>query len=56
MNTTSVNSDYFVVALEPGAEHPALPTWANHQANVAELNEAELTDAERANVSKKMSN
>tara|TARA_R110002051_G_scaffold259054_1_gene318399 strand:- start:12502 stop:13296 length:795 start_codon:yes stop_codon:yes gene_type:complete len=54
MNTAKVNSDYFVVALEPGAEHPALPTWANYHANVAELNEAKLTETERANVSKKM--
>ncbi|UCX05716.1 prolyl hydroxylase family protein [Shewanella glacialimarina] len=43
MSTSSVNSDYFVVAHEPGAEHPALPTWANHQANVAKLSDAALT-------------
>jgi predicted 2-oxoglutarate/Fe(II)-dependent dioxygenase YbiX len=43
MSTSSVNSDYFVVAHEPGAEHPALPTWANHQANVAKLNDTSLT-------------
>ncbi|WP_350431533.1 2OG-Fe(II) oxygenase [Shewanella sp. H8] len=54
MNTTNVNSDYFVVAREPGAEHPALPTWANHKANIAELNDAALADAQQPSVSKKM--
>ena len=29
----------FVVAREPGAEHPALPTWANRSPNPAELDE-----------------
>lgn len=28
---------FFVVAREPGAEHPALPTWANHNPNPAGL-------------------
>lgn len=31
------NNDFFVAAYEPGAEHPALPTWANNKANVASL-------------------
>lgn len=30
---------FFVVAREPGAEHPALPTWANRVPNPAELTE-----------------
>lgn len=30
---------FYVVAHEPGAEHPALPTWANRNSNPAELAE-----------------
>jgi hypothetical protein len=37
MNKYSPNSDYFVAAYEAGAEHPALPTWASHKANIAKL-------------------
>ena len=33
----SDNTDFFVAAYEPGAEHPALPTWANSKANLAAL-------------------
>lgn len=29
--------NFYVVAEEPGAEHPALPTWASHQDNPAQL-------------------
>lgn len=32
-------SDFFVAALEPGAEHPALPAWANRQENPANLSQ-----------------
>jgi predicted 2-oxoglutarate/Fe(II)-dependent dioxygenase YbiX len=32
-------SDFYVVAKEPGAEHPALPTWANESANPVGLRE-----------------
>ena len=32
-------SDFYVVAEEPGAEHLALPTWANENANPIELDE-----------------
>lgn len=35
----SATGDFFVVAREPGAEHPALPTWANRAANPAALAE-----------------
>ncbi|NQY65365.1 MAG: oxidoreductase [Alteromonadaceae bacterium] len=34
-NDTSAN--FFVVALEPGAENPALPAWGNHEPNPAKL-------------------
>jgi hypothetical protein len=37
-------SDFYVVAEEPGAEHPALPTWANENANPIELDEDLRTD------------
>ncbi|QUM77349.1 2OG-Fe(II) oxygenase [Moritella sp. 24] len=42
MNTTSknkgpINTDFFVAAFEPGAEHPALPTWTNSKNNLAAL-------------------
>ncbi len=33
----NVASDFYIVAREPGAEHPALPTWANRSANPAAL-------------------
>ena len=31
---------FFIVAHEPGAEHPALPTWANREANPAILEDS----------------
>lgn len=31
--------NFFVAALEPGAEHPALPAWGNRKVNPANLNE-----------------
>lgn len=37
MSNETVKSDFFVVAFEPGDEHPALPTWGNRKVNVAEL-------------------
>ncbi|MBB1382796.1 oxidoreductase, partial [Shewanella sp. SR41-2] len=37
MNNTTENGQYFVAAFEPGAEHPALPTWASCNDNGAEL-------------------
>ena len=30
---TDLNTDFYVVAREPGAENPSLPTWANHSSN-----------------------
>ncbi|ALU44915.1 oxidoreductase [Pseudoalteromonas rubra] len=40
-------NDFFIVAKEPGAEHPALPTWANNVANPAKLASAEELDVEK---------
>ncbi|MGI1998711.1 oxidoreductase [Shewanella frigidimarina] len=37
MKNTTENGQYFVAAFEPGAEHPALPTWASRNDNGAEL-------------------
>jgi hypothetical protein len=34
-----MKNSFYVVTHEPGAEHPALPTWANHQDNPAKLDE-----------------
>lgn len=36
---TEIGSDFFVAALEPGAEHPALPAWGNHHENAANLSD-----------------
>lgn len=33
-------NDFYVVAKEPGVEHPALPTWANTEDNPAVLTES----------------
>jgi len=41
MSTTA--TDFHIVAREPGAEHPAIPTWASHVDNPAAI------EAERAN-------
>lgn len=35
--STNLNQGFYVVAYEPGAEHPALPTWANKSENPASL-------------------
>lgn len=40
MNTkTESVANFFVAALEPGAEHPALPAWGNRHKNAANLDE-----------------
>jgi hypothetical protein len=43
-------SDFYVVAKEPGAEHPALPTWANENANPIELEIGPRATLERVEV------
>jgi predicted 2-oxoglutarate/Fe(II)-dependent dioxygenase YbiX len=42
-----MNDTFYVVAHEPGAEHPALPTWANHNDNPAALDESYPVDSVR---------
>lgn len=43
-------SHFYVVAKEPGAEHPALPTWANADANPIELDSEHRAKVERVEV------
>ena len=47
--TTNPES-FFVVAHEPGAEHPALPTWANRDSNPIKLDESYPQTVERREV------
>lgn len=52
-NSPTEPNGFFVVAREPGAEHPALPTWANRSLNpaqLAETPEVEVTYRDVANV------
>lgn len=37
--------DFFVAALEPGAEHPALPAWGNSHKNAASLTDSFAIDS-----------
>jgi len=37
MEQTQQKSSFFIIAHEPGAEHPAIPTWANKSDNPAQL-------------------
>jgi hypothetical protein len=43
-------SDFYVVANEPGAEHPALPTWANQNSNPIELDTDRRATVKRVEV------
>ncbi|MDB2705070.1 2OG-Fe(II) oxygenase [Pseudomonadota bacterium] len=36
---TEIGSEFFVAALEQGAEHPALPAWGNRHENAANLSD-----------------
>ncbi|EPJ44762.1 MAG: hypothetical protein OFPII_32390 [Osedax symbiont Rs1] len=51
MNKSSDDGDYFVVAYEAGAEHPALPTWANNKANIAKLSVSSPLKVTKRNIS-----
>lgn len=42
--------DFYVVAKEPGAEHPALPTWAGNIANPAQLSLDHQADIKRIDI------
>ena len=43
-------SDFYVVAKEPGAEHTALPTWANETANAVALGQDGASEVARVEV------
>ena len=49
MNQDSdTSANFFVAALEPGAEHPSLPVWGNHEPNPANLsNDFDIGQVER---------
>ncbi|MFA0812414.1 prolyl hydroxylase family protein [Microbulbifer epialgicus] len=42
--------DFYVIAREPGAEHPALPTWATHRENPASLSGHTPSNIERRDI------
>lgn len=46
-----MDPSFYVVAHEPGAEHPALPTWASHGANPATLANHPPAGIERVDLS-----
>ena len=43
----NIDQGFYVVAREPGAEHPALPTWASEMKNPAKLDPEYQGDIER---------
>jgi predicted 2-oxoglutarate/Fe(II)-dependent dioxygenase YbiX len=45
-----LNASFYVVAHEPGAEHPALPTWASREANPAALADTSPAEVERSDL------
>ncbi|NQY03438.1 MAG: 2OG-Fe(II) oxygenase [Halieaceae bacterium] len=46
-NTVNRPEDFFVVTREPGAENPAIPTWANRSPNPAQLEHRSAPTLER---------
>lgn len=46
-----MNEDFYVIAREPGAEHPAIPTWASHVSNPAKLSTTPPMEVTRRNIS-----
>lgn len=49
-NDVSQAGSFYVVAKEPGAEHPTLPTWANRIENPAQLTQGMPTDIKRVDL------
>ena len=47
---TAVDSDYYIIARQPGAENPSIPTWACRRANPAGLANAAPGDVTRREV------
>jgi len=50
VNKLSIADDFYVVAKESGAEHPALPTWANNSINPSQLSNEHQEKIERVEV------
>ena len=44
-------SDFYIVAREPGAEHPAIPTWASRSTNPATLSFDQASTVKRRDIS-----
>ena len=45
-----IEKSFYIVAREPGAEHPALPTWASELQNPAKLDPEDHRDIERVDI------
>ena len=50
MNQETTSADFYVVAYEPGAENPSLPTWASRHSNPAGLTPDRSATVHRENV------
>jgi len=50
LNNNSILDDFYVVAKEAGAEHPALPTWAGNLINPSQLSNDHQTKVERIEI------
>ena len=46
-NANQKPEDFYIVAREPGAEHPAIPTWASESINPARVNSELPVNIER---------
>jgi len=49
-NANQTPEDFYIVAREPGAEHPAIPTWASDSLNPTGLGAGVSTNIERVEV------
>jgi len=49
-NTNQTPEDFYIVAREPGAEHPAIPTWTSDSLNPARLGTGVRANIERVEV------
>ena len=45
-----MKDQFYIIAREPGAEHPAIPTWANHHENPASLETPQSSAVKRVEV------
>jgi hypothetical protein len=49
-NANRKPEDFYIVAREPGAEHPAIPTWASESVNPARLDSEVPVNVERVEI------